>query len=68
LRAFSSRDTPVLWCLVLIYVGRLPKHDIGSVDGIVQKYLRQKAAMGMDAAAVSAGKGTNTLRPSKKKK
>ena len=53
---------------MLIYVGRLPKHDIGSVDGIVQQYLRQKAAMGMDAAAVSAGKVTKTLRPSKKKK
>jgi hypothetical protein len=31
---------------------RKPEHDIGSVDGIVRQYLRQKSALGTKAAAV----------------
>lgn len=50
-----------------LYYMRLPKHDVGSVDGIVRQYLRQRAggpmasrnAKGRDA---NSGKRKNNKR------
>lgn len=41
-----------------LYYMRLPKHDAGSVDGVVRSYLRQKA--GPVASASVKGRDTNS--------
>ncbi|KAI9847910.1 MAG: hypothetical protein M1837_001427 [Sclerophora amabilis] len=40
-----------------LYYLRKPKHDVGSVEGVVQNYLRQRAALGGSAGGVGGGGG-----------
>ncbi|KAI9760514.1 MAG: hypothetical protein M4579_001599 [Chaenotheca gracillima] len=41
-----------------VYYFRKPKHDIGSVEGVVSQYLRQKAALG---GATTGGSGSKRI-------
>ena len=39
-----------------LYYMRKPKHDMGSVDGIVRQYLRQRAALGATSSRMDAAR------------
>jgi hypothetical protein len=41
---------------------RKPEHDIGSVDGIVRQYLRQKSALGTGTVAKGPALGAKRRR------
>ena len=49
-----------------LYYMRLPKHDVGSVDGVVRAYLRQKAgpvaSTGVKARDANAKRKKNNKR------
>lgn len=50
-----------------LYYMRQPKHDIGSVDGIVRQYLRQRAALGASGTARSGNVKGRDANANKKK-